>query len=285
MITSMPRVAIAVRDFEKCVAAFRDALGMPVIDVSEETVESLGARLAFCVPEAGSNIELMAPADPAAPLSQSLEKFLTRRGEGLFALMLEAPDPDAEAEALSARGLRVLPLMQGAAGRDVHPSSTAGVLIRVYPVDSFDRGAPEEFDAAATPGLSGIARVLIAVHDLERATGIYRDGFGLEVAETRLDAERGVRSAICSPPAGGEIELLCAHDEARPFARALGESLKARPEGLYALVLQSPDPGESSRRPARARCPGARGPGRAVPRDRARDDLRSADLDRGPALT
>ena len=40
-------------------------------------------------------------------------------------------------EALAARGLRIMPLMPGAFGRDVHPSSTHGVLIRVYPVDSF----------------------------------------------------------------------------------------------------------------------------------------------------
>ena len=52
----------------------------------------------MCVPPGGSNIELMAPADPAAPLSQALRStFLDRRGEGLYALMLEAPDPDAEA--------------------------------------------------------------------------------------------------------------------------------------------------------------------------------------------
>ena len=119
MITGMPRIAIAVRDLPATVATFRDKLGMPVIDMSEGSVESLGARLAMCVPEGGSNIELMSPADPAAPLSQSLQRFLDRRGEGPFALMLEAPDPNAEADDLSSRGLNVLPLMAGAGGRDV----------------------------------------------------------------------------------------------------------------------------------------------------------------------
>ena len=139
VITGMPRIAIAVHDFPATVATFRDQLGMPVIDLSEGSVESLGASLAMCVPEGGSNIELMSPADPAAPLSQSLQRFLDRRGEGLFALMLEAPDPNAEAEELSGRGLNVLPVMAGATGRDVHPNSTHGVLIRVYPVGSFQR--------------------------------------------------------------------------------------------------------------------------------------------------
>ena len=50
MITGMPRIAIAVRDFPTTVATFRDKLGMPVIDMSEGSVESLGAKLAMCVP-------------------------------------------------------------------------------------------------------------------------------------------------------------------------------------------------------------------------------------------
>ena len=137
MITGMPRIALAVSDFAAAVAMFRGDLGMPVLDVSRASVPSLGARIAMCMPEGGSHIELMSPADPEAPLSQSLRRFLDRQGEGPFAVMLEAPDPDAEAEELSRRGLRVLPPMKGAAGRDLHPSSTHGVLIRVYPVDSF----------------------------------------------------------------------------------------------------------------------------------------------------
>ena len=90
MITGMPRIAIAVRDFDKIITTFRDQFGMPVIDISDSSVDSLGARLAMCVPPGGSNIELMCPAVPEAPLSQSLQRFLDKRGEGLFALMLEA---------------------------------------------------------------------------------------------------------------------------------------------------------------------------------------------------
>ena len=88
MITGMPRIAIAVHDFTATVELFRDKLGMPVIDVSDSSVQQLGAKLAMCTPAGGSNIELMSPGDPATPLSQSLERFLARRGEGLFALML-----------------------------------------------------------------------------------------------------------------------------------------------------------------------------------------------------
>ncbi len=242
MITGMPRIAIAVHDFRASVATFRDKLGMPVIDLSETSVESLGARLAMCVPEGGSNIELLSPADSAAPLSQSLQRFLERRGEGLFALMLEAPDPNAEAEDLAGRGLSVLPLMAGARGRDVHPNSTHGVLIRVYPVNSFQgRQDPGRTDDADSPGLSGIARVIIAVDDLDDAVTVYGDKFSMDIDPPTADAHRGVRAAVCRPPSGGVIDLVSVGDPNRGFARSIAEFLEGNREGMFALVLQSRD--------------------------------------------
>lgn len=242
----MPRIAIAARDFEGCVSTFRDGFGLPVIDLSDRTVETLGVRLAMCVPEGGSHVELMSPADSTAPLSQSLERFLDRRGEGLFALMLEAPDPNAEAEALAQRGLDVLPLMAGAGGRDLHPRSTHGVLIRVYPVDSFVASA-EAGSPATCLGLSGIARVLIAVADLERAVGVYGRGLGLAIDEPVSDRELGVRSVICRPPSGGLIELISVADGTKPFAAAIGQFVGQR-EGLYAIELRTQDLSATARR-------------------------------------
>jgi hypothetical protein len=210
---------------------------MPVIDMSEGSVSSLGAKLAMCVPKGGSNIELMCPADPNAPLSQSLQRFLDRRGEGLFALMLEAPDPNAEADDLLGRGLNVLPLMAGAGGRDVHPNSTHGVLIRVYPVNSF-----QGEEANADSNLSGIVRVIIAVHDMDHATNVYGDQFAMEIGEPSVDAGRGVASAICKPPSGGVIELVSVEDPSKPLAKSIEGFLQDGREGMYALVLQSNDP-------------------------------------------
>lgn len=247
MITGMPRIAIAVRDFAAAVNTFRDKLGMPVLDVSESSVKDLGAKLAMCIPEGGSNIELMSPADPTAPLSISLQRFLDRRGEGLFALMLEAADPNAEAEELISRGLNVLPLMAGAGGRDVHPNSTHGVLVRVYPVDSFQAHG-DHTDKVDSPGLSGVARVIIAVNDLDHATSVYGHMFALEISGPALDPVRGVRSVICTPPSGGLIELVSVEDEDRPFAKSIAGFLETHREGMYALVLNSHNLQESAGR-------------------------------------
>jgi catechol 2,3-dioxygenase-like lactoylglutathione lyase family enzyme len=243
LITAMPRIAIATRDFAGIVAAFRDVLGMPVVDFSAHSAPNLGAKLAMCVPPGGSNIELMSPHAAAAPLSQSLARFLDRRGDGLFALMLEAPDPSAEAESLRARGLEVLPLMPGTSGRDVHPRSTHGVLIRVYPTASF-RAQPEQIarNEARALGLSGVARVVIAVSDARRARHTYERGLGLAALGVRSDAERGVESVLVAAPSGGLIELARPVHEARPVAAALTERLRQAGEGMCALVLKARDP-------------------------------------------
>ena len=241
MITGMPRIAIAVHDFPAVVSLFRDKLGMPVIDLSHSSRKEYGAALGMCVPEGGSNIELMSPVDPDTPLSKSLQGFLDRRGEGLFALMLEAPVPDDEAEELAGRGLNVMPLMSGAFGRDVHPSSTHGVLIRVYPVDSFKGQYKGPVDERPGPTLSGIQRVIIAVTDLDHAVEAYGKQFNMAMDAPWLDSDRGVRTATCRPASGGVIELVAVDDQERPFASAIAQFLASRREGMYALVLQTSD--------------------------------------------
>jgi hypothetical protein len=248
MITALPRVAIAVTDFDGAMSTFRDGFGLPVADFSERTVPALGAHVAMCVPEGGSNIELMAPADPEKPLSQALQKFLLRRGDGLYALMLEAPDPNAEAVALSDRGVEVLPLMAGAGGRDVHPRSTHGVLIRVYPDNSVTTGPYP----GQSPGLSGIMKVVVATADASIAAHAYESGLGLEVAAPVHDDERGVMSVSCQAPKGGVIELVSPVATDNPFAEDIDRCVKEDHGGMYALVLHAADP-EAARAALRAR--------------------------------
>lgn len=243
MITALPRVAIAVRDFDAAVTMFQDVFGMPVVDFSSWTVPDLGAHVGMCVPEGGSNIELMASSDPAAPLSRSLDGFIDRRGEGLFALMLEAPDPNGEAAELAERGLDVLPLMPGATGRDLHPRSTSGVLIRVYPDGSVADQGPQE---KRGPGFTGIQTTTIAVNDLDAAAASYGKGIGLAVEPMEQDTERGVAVVRCRAPKGGSIDLVAVHDSSRPFAADVEKFLTDVGPGLYSLTLGAQDPAQAS---------------------------------------
>jgi catechol 2,3-dioxygenase-like lactoylglutathione lyase family enzyme len=243
MITAMPRIAIAVRDMDRAVETFRDGLGMPVYEF-EWVRASLGIRMALCVPPGGSHIELMSAEDPARAHSASVLRFLERRGEGLFALMLYAPDPNAEAEALARRGLEVMPLMQDAGGRDIHPKNTHGVLIRIYPSAmeadlerELDRGIGRARESRAH--LSGIARVIVAVRDLDDAVAVYRDRLGIPTHGHGADS---ARVAVCAPPRGGLIELTLPNDDGGGSRQGVAGFVRERGEGMSALVLESPDP-------------------------------------------
>jgi hypothetical protein len=238
MITALPRIAIAMNDFDGAISTFRDVFGLPVADFSERTVPTLGAHVAMCTPDGGSYIELMSPSDPDKPLSQALQKFLRRRGDGLYALMLEAPDPDVEAVALSERGVEVLPLMAAAGGRDVHPRSTHGVLIRVYPNNSVTT-APQ---SSQPPGLSGIMKVIVAAADASIAAHAYESGLGLEVTPAVHDEERSVMSVTCKAPKGGVIELVSPVSTDNAFAQDIDRCVKEDHGGMYALVLHASDP-------------------------------------------
>ena len=236
MITAMPRIAIAVKDFEAALATFQDQMGMHVLDFSPETVPSLGAHVGMCQPAGGSNIELMAPSNPDEPLSQALQKFLDRRGEGIYAMMLESADPNAEAEILLEKGVKVLPLMRGAGGRDIHPSSTHGVLIRIYPDGSV---AQPENPSSASPHYTGIQKVLIATHDASLAADVYANGLGLAADSPQIDTGRGVLTCIVHPPKGGVIELISPIDSSQETAHELQSFLNEKGEGIYALELNA----------------------------------------------
>lgn len=240
MITAMPRIAIAMttENFGPALELFGDVFAMPVADLSDSTVASLGAHVGMCQPDGGSNIELMAPATPGLPLSDAIQQTIDRRGEGFYALMLEAPDPDAEAEELIEREVNVLPLMAGAGGRDIHPRSTHGVLIRVYPDGSVAQPAQPR---AGLAGLSGITRAVVATSDAVKAARAYGEGLGLAVLDPVDDDERGVRSVIVTPAVGGQIDLVSATEPTRPFGAAVRRAVEERGEGLYAIVLEADD--------------------------------------------
>ena len=246
MITGMPRIAVAVRDMDRAIATFRDVLGMPVYEF-DWVRRSLGIRMSLCVPAGGSHIELMSPEDPARSHSASLIRFLERRGEGLFALMLYAPDPNAEAESLATRGLEAMPLMQDAGGRDFHPKNTHGVLIRIYPsamAADLERELEQGLGRVRESRLrlAGICRVIVAVRDLDDAVTVYRDRFSIPTQPPATDSARGVRVALCAPASGGTIELRSPIDDRGSAGRELAAFLRDRGEGMYALVLEASDP-------------------------------------------
>ena len=125
-----PRIAhvgVAVPDLEAALAFYRDVLGL--VPRSPETAD--GATI-VSLPFGESEIELLAPLDPAGPIA----KFLERRGPGIHHICYRVPDLDRALDACRDAGYRLIDQAPrlGAAGRRiafVHPKATAGILIEL----------------------------------------------------------------------------------------------------------------------------------------------------------
>lgn len=125
-----PRIAhvgVAVPDLEAALAFYRDVLGL----VPHPPEIADGATI-VSLPFGESEIELLAPLDPAGPIA----KFLERRGPGIHHICYRVPDLDRALDACRSAGYRLVDQTPrlGAAGRRiafVHPKATAGILIEL----------------------------------------------------------------------------------------------------------------------------------------------------------
>jgi len=150
VVTAVEHVSIAVRDAEGAKQTFA-ALGFEPQWV--EDLPSQGLRSHVLRAE-GVVLELIEPA-AAAPAAGSLERFLTRRGEGLHHLCLRVNSLEEATRAVEAAGMRLVdrvPTVDEQGRRVfVHPESAHGVLI----------GLVEPHPGqAALPGQPGGRRVL-----------------------------------------------------------------------------------------------------------------------------
>jgi methylmalonyl-CoA/ethylmalonyl-CoA epimerase len=131
-VTAIDHVGIAVPDLDEAIAFYRDVLGFELTHV--ETNEDQGVREAMMrVPgDDGAAVQLLAPLGP----DTTIGKFLDRKGPGVQQLAVRVTDIEAAADALRAKGLRVLfekarPGTEDSLTNFVHPKDTGGVLIEL----------------------------------------------------------------------------------------------------------------------------------------------------------
>ncbi|HUQ54558.1 methylmalonyl-CoA epimerase [Lentzea sp.] len=132
-VTAIDHVGIAVPDLDVAIAFYRDNFGLEV--AHEEVNEEQGVREAMLhTPgdHGGTAIQLLAPLNE----NSTIAKFIGRSGPGLQQLAYRVSDVDVAADALRAKGLR---LLYDAAKRGtsnsrvnfVHPKDAGGVLIEL----------------------------------------------------------------------------------------------------------------------------------------------------------
>ncbi len=125
-------VGIAVADLDEAIQFYEVNLGLRC--VHQETNDEQGVREAMLAvgDGTGPRIQLLAPARP----DSAIAKFIDRSGPGLQQLAYTVADVEAAADALRARGMRLLydAPKRGTAGSRinfVHPKDAGGVLVEL----------------------------------------------------------------------------------------------------------------------------------------------------------
>src|ERR1700741_5551109 len=130
-VTAIDHVGIAVPDLDEAIAFHRDVLGLELYH--EGANEAQGVREAMLRPPGGgAAVQLLAPMGPDAPIG----KFLAKKGPGIQQMAYRVTDVDAAADALRAKGKRVMyeEARHGTANSPVnfvHPKDAGGVLIEL----------------------------------------------------------------------------------------------------------------------------------------------------------
>jgi methylmalonyl-CoA epimerase len=130
MAQSIDHVAVVVRDLDKALSFYQDALGLAVIErreVPEEQVEIASLSLGC------TSIELIQPLNGESGVA----RFLERRGEGLHHICLAVEDIGGAMRQLRDAGADLITKEPrvGPDGRRyafVHPKSAHGVLLELY---------------------------------------------------------------------------------------------------------------------------------------------------------
>jgi len=122
-------IGIAVKSLAEATQVYEHALGLKVSGYDE--IEDQGVRIAM-LNIGESRIELLEPTGAESPI----EKFMSKRGEGLHHIALDVDDIENALERLKAAGVRLVDSAPRRGAHNtrtafIHPSSTHGVLLEL----------------------------------------------------------------------------------------------------------------------------------------------------------
>ena len=122
-------IGIAVKSLAEAVKVYENAIGLKVSGYDQ--VDDQGVRVAM-LDIGESRIELLEPTVPGSPI----EKFITKRGEGIHHIAVVVDDIEKALERMKAAGFRLVDSVPRAGAHNtrtafVHPSSTHGVLLEL----------------------------------------------------------------------------------------------------------------------------------------------------------
>lgn len=122
-------IGIAVKSLAEAIKVYEDAMGLKVTGYDQ--VDDQGVRVAM-LNIGESRIELLEPTGPDSPI----EKFITKRGEGIHHIAVRVDNIEQALERLKSSGVRLVDSAPRRGAHNtriafIHPSSTHGVLLEL----------------------------------------------------------------------------------------------------------------------------------------------------------
>ena len=122
-------IGIAVKSLAEAVKVYEDAMGLKVSGYDQ--IDDQGVRVAM-LNIGESRIELLEPTGPDSPI----EKFMTKRGEGIHHIAVRVDNIEQALERLKSQGVRLVDSVPRRGAHNtrtafIHPSSTHGVLLEL----------------------------------------------------------------------------------------------------------------------------------------------------------
>lgn len=140
-ILRIDHVAIAVRDVEAGIAAYRRILGAEVVETADLSI--MGNRMRAAYLRVGDGLVVL---DGAADPEGFIAKFIDRRGEGLHHIGVVVDDLDGYVRELEAAGVRIAHRETlGPLRREIllSPKDLCGVVVQVIEWKEGDAPTPE----------------------------------------------------------------------------------------------------------------------------------------------
>ena len=126
---NIDHIGIAVKSLEQAIKVYETAIGLQVTGFDQ--VEDQGVRVAM-IAVGESRIELL----EATRADSVIEKFISKRGEGIHHIALRVSNIDETLQRLKSSGVRLVdstpkPGAHNTRVAFIHPSSTNGVLLEL----------------------------------------------------------------------------------------------------------------------------------------------------------
>ena len=126
-------IGIAVKSLAEALKVYESAVGLQLAGYDQ--VDEQGVRVAM-LSIGESRIELLEPTRPDSPI----EKFMSKRGEGIHHIAVRVDNIEETLERLKAAGIRLIDETPKRGAHNtriafIHPSSTHGVLMELVEHD------------------------------------------------------------------------------------------------------------------------------------------------------